>query len=195
VLVGLCFQSLIDRYGDALFQIPLSSDCEPLTVYSKLAFSSTFPAARCTKHVLINLVELESCQHSPSVIPVILFLVEQIRPAASQIDDLRTSIPVLLKPSTFKAVEGIADPFPTTYDAFVLVIAEAAFVADAHKGCGTHVGVTDRAFAIAFVAETTHRDAGSFAAHYQIGVVARHVEGRRVVRMSSFVSVWINKAV
>lgn len=180
MLVGLCFQCLIDKYGNGLLQIPLNSDCEHLAVSSRLAISSTFPAACCSKHLLINLVELlESHQHFPSVIPVILLLVEQIRPAASQIDNLRTSIPVLLKPCTFEAVEGIADPLSSAHDAFVLVVAEAALVADAHKGCRTHVGVTDRAFAIAFVAETTHRDAGRFAAHYEIGVVAGHIEGRR----------------
>lgn len=116
------------------------------------------------------------------MIPVILLLVKQIRPAAPQIDNLWTPIPILLKPGTLKAIEGITDPLPTAHDTFVLVVAEAAFVADAHERCGTHVRVTDGAFAVTFVAEAAHGDAGCFAAHYEIGVVAGHVVEGKVLR-------------
>ena len=77
MLVGLRFQNLTDRSPDAFLQTLLCSDCEPVAVYPKLAFSSTSPAAHRSKHVLINLGEfLESYQHFPLVISVIFLLVE-----------------------------------------------------------------------------------------------------------------------
>lgn len=102
----------------------------------------------------------------PSVISKVLLLVEQIRPAGAQIDDLRTPVPIFLEPCTLKAVESITDSFPAANNAFVLVVPEAAFVADAHECCGTNVGVANWAFAVAFVAKTSHGDAWCFAAHY-----------------------------
>lgn len=44
-----------------------------------------------------------------SVIPKILLLVEQIRPRTPQVDNLRTSIPILLQPRTFETVESVRD--------------------------------------------------------------------------------------
>jgi len=41
------------------------------------------------------------------MIPEILLLVEQIRPRATQIYDLRTTVPVFLQPRAFEAVEGV----------------------------------------------------------------------------------------
>lgn len=108
------------------------------------------------------------------MIPKILLLIKQIRPTASQIDNLRTAIPILLQPRTFEAVEGVRYAFSTADDAFVLVVAEAAFVADADKGRRAHVGVADGAFAVAFVAEAADGYARLLAAHDEIGVVARH---------------------
>ena len=52
------------------------------------------------------------------------------------------------------------------HDAFVLVVAEGAFVADADEGGGADVAVADGAFAVAFVAEAADGDAGLLAAHY-----------------------------
>lgn len=101
-----------------------------------------------------------------SLIPKILLLIEQIRPAAPQINDLRTSIPILLSPRTLKAIERIRNPLAPADDAFVLVVAEAAFVADAGQGRGPHVAVAYGAFAVAFVAKPPDADPGLLAAHY-----------------------------
>jgi hypothetical protein len=100
------------------------------------------------------------------MIPKILLLIKQIRPATPQVDNLRTPIPILLEPRALKAVERIRDALAATHDALVLVVAEGAFVADAGERCGAHVGVADGAFAVAFVAETADGDAGLLAAHY-----------------------------
>lgn len=108
------------------------------------------------------------------MISEVLLLVKQIRPRTSQIDDLRTAIAILFQPRALKAVKCVRDTFAAAHDAFVLVVAERALVADAHQGCGPHVGVADGAFAIAFVAEAANAYAASFAAHYQIGVMAGH---------------------
>lgn len=104
------------------------------------------------------------------MIPEILLLVKQIRPRTPQIDNLRTTIPVLLQPRALKAVESVRDALAAADDAFVLVVAEGAFVADAHEGRGADVGVADGAFAVAFVAEAAEGDAGHFAAHDEIAV-------------------------
>lgn len=103
---------------------------------------------------------------SISLVPKILLLVEQIRPATSQINDLRTPVPILLQPRTLETVERITDPLSTANDAFVLVVAEGALVADADEGGGADIGVADGTFAVAFVAEAADGDAGCFAAHY-----------------------------
>jgi hypothetical protein len=91
-------------------------------------------------------------RHALSLIPEILFLVEQIRPRTTQIYNLRASVSVLLQARALEAVEGIRDSFTAAHDAFVLVVAEGALVADAHEGCGAHVGVADGAFAVTFIA-------------------------------------------
>lgn len=52
------------------------------------------------------------------------------------------------------------------YHAFILIVAKGAFIADTDEGGGAHVAVTDRTFAVAFIAETTDGDAGLLAAHY-----------------------------
>jgi hypothetical protein len=102
------------------------------------------------------------------MIPEVLFLVKQIRPTTSQIDNLGTSIAILLETCTLKAVEGVRDALTATNDALILVIAERAFVADAGKGGRPDVGVTDGAFAVAFVAETADGNAGLLATHDEI---------------------------
>jgi hypothetical protein len=104
--------------------------------------------------------------HISSMIPKILLLVKQIRPRTAQIDNLRTPIPILLQPRTLEAVESVRYPLATANNTFVLVVTEGAFVADANEGCRSDVGVADGAFAIAFVAKTSHGYAGLFAAHY-----------------------------
>lgn len=109
-----------------------------------------------------------------SMIPKTLLLIKQIRPRTPQIDNLRTPIPILLQPRTLKAIERIADPLATTHNALILVIAKGALVANAYESGGTHIGVADGAFAVAFVAESADGDAGLFAAHDEVGVVTGH---------------------
>jgi hypothetical protein len=108
------------------------------------------------------------------LIPEILFLVKQIRSRAAQIDDLRAPVTIFFEPRALKAVEGVGDAFATADDALVLVVAEGTLVADAHERRRPHVAVAHGAFAVAFVAESSDADAGCFAAHYEIWVVARH---------------------
>ncbi len=102
------------------------------------------------------------------MIPKILLLIKQIRPTAPQINNLRAPIPILLQPRALEAVERVADALAAADDAFVLVVAEGAFVADADEGGGADVGVTDGAFAVAFVAEAADGYAGLFAAHDEV---------------------------
>lgn len=108
------------------------------------------------------------------MISKILLLVKQIRPTTSQINNLGASISILLKTCTLKAVESVGNALATADDAFVLVVAKGAFVADAGECRGAHVRVADGALAVAFVAEAADGYAGLLAAHYEIGVMARH---------------------
>lgn len=108
------------------------------------------------------------------MIPKTLFLIEQIRPRTSQVYNLGAPIPILLQTRTLEAIERIADPLATADNALILVVAEGALVADADEGGRAHVGIADGAFAIAFVAETADGDAGLFAAHDEVGMVAGH---------------------
>jgi hypothetical protein len=111
------------------------------------------------------------------LIPEILLLVEQICPRTAQVYDLRAPISVLFQSRALEAVEGVGDSFTAADDALVLVVAEGALVANAHKRCGSHVGVADGTFAVAFVAEAADGDATCFAAHDEIGMMARHSGG------------------
>jgi len=97
---------------------------------------------------------------------------ELTSPRTTQVYNLRTSISILLQPHTAKAIERVADPLPTADNTFVLVVTETALVADAHKRRGSHVGIADGAFAVAFVAETADCDAGLLTAHDEIWVMA-----------------------
>ena len=106
------------------------------------------------------------------MISEILLLIEQIRPTTTQIYNLRTSIPVLLQACTLEAVEGVRDTLATAYDAFVLVVAEGTFVADAGEGGRAHVGVANGAFAVALVAEAADGDARLLAAHDEIAATS-----------------------
>jgi len=105
----------------------------------------------------------------------ILLLVEEIRPTAAQIDNLRTAVSVLLQPRALEAVESVADALAAAHDTFVLVVAEGAFVADSNESGWSHVRVADGAFAVALVAEAADGDARLLAAHDEIGMMARHI--------------------
>ena len=115
-----------------------------------------------------NTPALSSSCPEPSTLT--LFLKKQIRPTTPQINNLRTPIPILLQPRTLKAIKRITYSLSSTNHAFVLVVPERAFGADTDERCWTHVGVTDRTLAVAFVAEATDGDARGFATHYEISV-------------------------
>jgi hypothetical protein len=102
------------------------------------------------------------------MIPKILLLIKQIRPAAPQIYNLRTPIPILLEARALEAVERVADALAAAHDAFVLVVAERTLVADACQCGRSHVRVAHGTFAVAFVAESPDGDPGLLAAHYEV---------------------------
>lgn len=108
------------------------------------------------------------------MIPETFLLVEQVCSRTSQVYNLGATIAILLQPRAFKAVERITDSLAAADGTFVLVVAEGALIADTDEGGWAHVGVTDGAFAVAFVTQAADGDAGLLAAHDEIGVVARH---------------------
>ena len=99
------------------------------------------------------------------MIPKVLLLIKQIRPATPQINNLRTPIPILLQARALEAVKRIRDALAAAHDALVLVVAKGAFVADAGEGGGAHVRVADGALAVAFIAQAADGYAGLLAAH------------------------------
>jgi hypothetical protein len=107
------------------------------------------------------------------MIPEILLLIEQIGPRTTQIDDLRTSVSVLLQSRAFEAVESVGDALPSAHDAFVLVVAEGAFVANPNECGRAHVGIAHGALPVAFIAESADGDAGRLAAHDEISARGR----------------------
>lgn len=98
--------------------------------------------------------------------PIRFLLIKQIGPGTAEIYNLGTTVAVLLEASALEAVEGVADPLAAAHDALILVVTEAALVADAYQGRWAHVAVAHRTLAVAFVAEPADGDAGLFAAHY-----------------------------
>ena len=60
----------------------------------------------------------------------------------------------------------------TTDNALILVVAEGAFIAYPDKRCWSHIAIADRAFTIAFIAETSNSDTGLLATHYKITAIA-----------------------
>jgi hypothetical protein len=65
--------------------------------------------------------------------------------------------------------------FSTAYNTFVLVIAEAALIADANKGCWPNVGIANWALSVALVAETADGNPRLLPAHDEIRMMARHL--------------------
>lgn len=108
------------------------------------------------------------------MISEVLLLIKQICSTRSEIYDLWTSISILLQPRTFKTVECVRYAFSAAYYTLVLVISKAAFVTDPYEGCRSDVGIADRAFTIAFVAQTSDSNTCLLAAHNEIGMMARH---------------------
>ncbi|KAF5550874.1 peroxin 26 [Fusarium mexicanum] len=86
----------------------------------------------------------------------------------AEVYNLRTSVAILFKASTFKTVERVRDALTTAHNAFILVVAEATFVTNAHERRGPNVGVANWAFTIALVTETTDGNTGLFATHNKI---------------------------
>ena len=105
---------------------------------------------------------------------VLLPLVKQISLRASQIDDLRTPIPVLFHLRTFSAIVRITNPRTAANHAPPLVGPVVALVADSNEGTGPHIRVADDAFTVALLAEAPDGDAGLLAAHDEVGVVLCH---------------------
>lgn len=64
--------------------------------------------------------------------------------------------------------EVIATYLATTYYTLVLIVSEAAFIADAYESSGPNVGIANWAFSITLVTETADSNARLFAAHNQI---------------------------
>lgn len=73
-----------------------------------LACTATFCSSRSYFHALPVIVEVPfSSLDLPSLIPEILFLVEQICPRTTQIYNLRAPVSVLLQSCALEAVEGV----------------------------------------------------------------------------------------
>jgi hypothetical protein len=91
-----------------------------------------------------------------------------ICPRTAEVYNFGAAVAVLLQAGALEAVEGVGDALAAADDALVLVVAEAALIADADEGGRPDVRVADRALAVALVAEAADGDAGLLAAHDEI---------------------------
>lgn len=72
----------------------------------------------------------------------------------------------------------------TANHTLVLIVPEAAFIADADEGCRTNVGIADGAFAIAFIAKSTDGNARLLATHNEITATRCQFLGLSKVEMN-----------
>ena len=108
------------------------------------------------------------------MISKILLLVEQVGSTTPQIYNLWTPVSIFFQTRTFSTIECITNSFTTTYNTFVCIVSKRTFVADSHEGGWSNVGIAHWAFSVTFVTETADADAGGFAAHDKVRMMARH---------------------
>ncbi len=111
---------------------------------------------------------------SPLLESVLLPFIEQVRLRATQVDDLGTSVPVLLLHGALLAVVGVGDAGAAADNAAPLVAPVVALVADTHQRAWAHVGVANDAATVALLTKATDGHAGLLAAEDQVGVVLGH---------------------
>ncbi|KAL8672077.1 MAG: hypothetical protein Q9168_003437 [Polycauliona sp. 1 TL-2023] len=85
-----------------------------------------------------------------------------------EVDNFGASIAIFLEPCALKTVESVADPFTATYDAFILIVAKGAFIADANERGRPDITITDRTFAVTFVAQSSYGYPRLLSAHDEI---------------------------
>lgn len=68
-----------------------------------------------------------------------LALEKQICPRTAQVDNLRTTVSILLETCAFEAVKRVTDALTAAHDALVGVVAERALVANTHQRRRPHV--------------------------------------------------------
>lgn len=90
-------------------------------------------------HVRSSILRTLSSNSSILLIPKILFLVEQIRPRTTQVDNLRTTVSIFLQSRALEAIECVTDTLSTTDDTLVLVIAERALIAYSYESRRSHI--------------------------------------------------------
>ncbi|CAM6108517.1 unnamed protein product [Calypogeia fissa] len=106
---------------------------------------------------------------------VFLSLVEQVRFGATQVDDFRAPVPVLLLLRAFFAVVSVGDAQPSANDAPALVRAIVALIANPNESARANVGIADDTLAVALLAETADCNPRLLPAHDQIGMMLRHL--------------------
>ena len=94
-----------------------------------------------------------------------------ISPRAAEVDDLGTPVAVLFEARALEAVKGVRYALAAAHDALVLVVAEAALVADADERRRAHVRVAHGALSVALVTEAADGDARLLAAHDEVSGV------------------------
>lgn len=100
--------------------------------------------------------------------------IEQIASAASDADDPRTAVSVLVSHHTFVAVVGVRDPRIIADDAFLPVFPKGTLIAHSYWLIGVDVGVAHWTFPVALLAEPADVCSGQLVAYKEIKLVARH---------------------
>merc|ERR1719433_1726579 len=107
---------------------------------------------------------------------VLLALIEEVCLSTPKVDNLGTSIAILLALAALPAVESVGDARTPANYAPTLVAAVVALVADPGELARAHVGVADDALPVTLLAEAADGDATLLPAHDQVWMMLRHDE-------------------
>ena len=128
----------------------------------------------CNRHSIRDPVIVRTNTSSSFLESILLTFIEEIRLSTPKVDNLGTTISVFLLLRTLFAVVSIRDPNPSAYSTPALERPVVAFVANTHQSAGTHVRITNHAFPVAFLTQSSDGNAGLFPAHDQIRVMLCH---------------------
>ena len=105
---------------------------------------------------------------------VLLPFIEEIRFGTAQVNNLRTTVAVLLLNCALLAIIGVGNARSSAYYAPSLVRSVIAFVADSDQRAGSYVGVANYTFSVALLAQTSYGDARLLAAENKVGMMLGH---------------------
>lgn len=117
----------------------------------------------------------EGATHPSPLLEAVFFaFIEQVCLRAPQIDNLWTTISILLLNGALFTVVGIGDSGAATDYTPALVRSIVTLITYADQGAGTHVGITDHTLAVTFFTQSSDSHTSLLAAENQIWMMFSH---------------------